>query len=96
MSNSGPRFGPIDPMKIEALARRLADNLPESLASHLPDGINTIKDELEQNLRSTLNKGMDKLDLVTREEFEVQTAVLARTRQKLEALEARLNELEQA
>jgi BMFP domain-containing protein YqiC len=51
-------------------------------------------DDLESNFRSVLQTGLGKLDLVTREEFEVQQAVLARTREKLEALEAKLEDIE--
>ena len=51
--------------------------------------------ELESNFRAILRASLAKLDLVTRDEFEVQEAVLARTRERLEALEARLEELEQ-
>lgn len=50
--------------------------------------------DIEKNLRSMLNQGFSKLDLLTREEFEIQTEVLARTRAKLEALEQRVAELE--
>ena len=50
--------------------------------------------DLENNFRSVLRSGLGQLDLVTREEFEVQEAVLAKTREKVEALEARLKELE--
>ena len=71
---------------IEELARKLADSVPDS--------VRAIKSDLEKNFRSVLQSGLGKLDLVTREEFEVQEAVLARTREKLEALEARLKELE--
>lgn len=71
---------------IEGLARRLADAVPQ--------GLKSVKDDLEENFRSVLRSGLGKLDLVTREEFEVQEAVLARTREKLEALEKRLAELE--
>jgi hypothetical protein len=71
---------------IDELARRLADAVPKSLRS--------VKDDLEKNFRSVLQSGLGKLDLVTREEFEVQEAVLARTRQKLEALEERLQSVE--
>jgi hypothetical protein len=71
---------------IDELARRLADAVPKSLRS--------VKDDLENNFRSVLQSGLGKLDLVTREEFEVQEAVLARTRQKLEALEERLQSME--
>ncbi|VVD96672.1 phosphoheptose isomerase [Pandoraea capi] len=50
--------------------------------------------DIERNVKSLLNQGFTKLDLVTREEFDVQAQVLARTREKLEALEKRLAELE--
>lgn len=71
---------------IENLAGRLADAVPE--------GLKSVREDLEQNFRLVLQSGLSKLDLVTREEFEVQEAVLARTRQKLEALELRLTEIE--
>lgn len=72
---------------IDELARRLAESVPE--------GLRSVKDDLEKNFRSVLGSGLSKLDLVTREEFEVQEAVLARTRQKLEALEERLQSMEE-
>ena len=72
---------------IEDLARKLAEAVPE--------GLRSVGKELEESFRSVLQNGLGKLDLVTREEFEVQEAVLARTREKLEALEARLQEFEQ-
>ena len=72
---------------IEGLARKLADAVPE--------GLRSVRADVEQNFRSVLRGGLAKLDLVTREEFEVQEAVLARTREKLEALEKRLAELEE-
>ncbi len=50
--------------------------------------------DIERNMRALLTQGFAKLDLVTREEFEVQTQVLLRTREKLAALEARVAELE--
>ena len=50
--------------------------------------------DLEKNLKAMLNQGFARLDLLTREEFEIQSEVLARTRAKLEALEARVAELE--
>jgi BMFP domain-containing protein YqiC len=52
--------------------------------------------DIERNMRAMLNSMFARLDLVTREEFDVQTAVLARTREKLTALEVRLAELEKA
>jgi BMFP domain-containing protein YqiC len=71
---------------IEGLAKKLADSLPA--------GLRSMRDDLEQNFRRVLRGGLEKLDLVTREEFEVQEAVLARTREKLEALEQKVAELE--
>jgi BMFP domain-containing protein YqiC len=50
--------------------------------------------DIEKNVKAMLSQGFSKLDLVTREEFDVQTQVLAKTRAKLEALEARVAELE--
>ena len=70
------------------------DKLAKTLAETLPQGLRSVRDDLEKNFRSILQSGLGKLDLVTREEFEVQEAVLARTRQKLEALESRLKKIE--
>jgi len=50
--------------------------------------------DIEKNVKSMMTQGFSKLDLVTREEFDVQAQVLAKTRAKLEALETRLAELE--
>ena len=70
------------------------ENLASKLAESVPDGLRSVRDDLENNFRSVLKTGIGKLDLVTREEFEVQEAVLARTREKLDALEAQVEELE--
>lgn len=70
------------------------ENLAKKLADSLPQGLRSVREDLEENFRSVLRSGLSKLDLVTREEFEVQEAVLARTREKLEALVKRLEELE--
>lgn len=72
---------------IDELARRLADSLP--------GGLKALRQDAEQNFRAVLQAGLSRLDLVTREEFDVQAAVLKRTREKLAALEARLAKLEQ-
>ena len=50
--------------------------------------------DIEKNVKALMSQGFSKLDLVTREEFDIQTQVLARTREKLEALEKRVAELE--
>jgi ubiquinone biosynthesis accessory factor UbiK len=72
------------------------DDLSQRLAGSLPKGLQTLQEDISRNLRATLEAGLAKLDLVTREEFEVQAAVLARTRAKLQALEAQVSELEHA
>jgi BMFP domain-containing protein YqiC len=50
--------------------------------------------DLEKNVRSLMTQGFQKMDLVTREEFDLQTQVLAKTRAKLEELEAKVSALE--
>ena len=71
------------------------DQLARKLANAVPQGLKSVGEDLEQNFRSLLTSGISKLDLVTREEFEVQQAVLAKTRQTLERLEGRLKILEE-
>jgi BMFP domain-containing protein YqiC len=75
-----------DPRFLEDLAKRLSESVPPQLAA--------LKNDIEANFKSVLQAGLAKLDLVTRQEFDVQAGVLARTREKLTALEARLAALE--
>ena len=70
------------------------DDLARSLADLVPPGAREARDDLATNFREALRAGLRKLDLVTREEFDVQRSVLLRTREKVEALEARVDELE--
>ena len=70
------------------------DDLARKLSDLVPPGLKDARADLEQNFKSTLQAGLGKLDLVTREEFEVQRAVLLKTRQKLDALETAVRELE--
>lgn len=79
--NEAPRRPPID-----ELARQLADAVPKNLRA--------LGEDLERNFRSLLSAGFERMDLVTREEFDLQAAVLERTREKLESLEKRITELE--
>ena len=76
------------------MANESIDNLARTLAESVPQALRSARDDLEQNFRSVLKSGLGRLDLVTREEFEIQEAVLARTREKLDALEARLAQME--
>ena len=70
------------------------DELARRLSGLVPPGLRESRDELQQNFKSVLQTGLAKLDLVTREEFEVQRAVLLRTREKLEQLQQAVAELE--
>ena len=72
--------------KIEAILSEVSNALPED--------IQHIKKELEKNLRATLNASFAKMELVTREEFDIQTALLQRTRAKLDTLQEKLSMLE--
>jgi len=72
------------------------DDLARQLAQSLPQNLRALGDDLERNFKALLHSGLERMDLVTREEFDVQSAVLERTREKLEALEARVAELERA
>ena len=70
------------------------DDLARRLSAMVPPGLREGRDELQQNFKSVLQTGLSRLDLVTREEFEVQRAVLLRTREKLEALQRSVAALE--
>lgn len=71
------------------------DELAQQLVGSLPESIRAIGDDLENNFRGLLQSGLQRMDLVTREEFDLQVAVLERTRARLEALEAELQRLEE-
>lgn len=77
-----------------AMSDESIENLARKLVDAVPEGLRSVREDLENNFRSVLRASLSKLDLVTRDEFDVQEAVLLRTRQKLEALEARLEEFE--
>lgn len=71
------------------------DEITNRLAGAIPPGLNNLKEDMEKNFRAILQSTLAKLDLVTREEFEVQKLVLAKTRSKLEDLEKRVAHMEQ-
>jgi hypothetical protein len=73
---------------LDELARQLAESVPEHLRAFGQD--------VERNFKALLQAGLERMELVTREEFDVQRAVLERTRAKLEQMEARLADLEKA
>jgi BMFP domain-containing protein YqiC len=76
----------IDPRLIDDLARRLGGSLPESLRS--------LREDLEQNFKATLQSFLGRLDLVTRQEFDLRTEMLEKARARLEEVEKRLETLE--
>jgi hypothetical protein len=76
-----------DPGSLDELARKLAEAVPP--------GLTAIRNDLEQNFKAVLQSGLAKLDLVTRQEFDVQAGVLKRSRERLEELERRMAALEQ-
>ena len=77
----------IDPKKIEEMARQIHNALPP--------GIKSLGEEVDKKVKQVLQSQLNRLDMVGREEFEVQTKVLLRTREKLTALEEKLAQLEQ-
>lgn len=72
----------------------LIDDLAKRLAAAVPPGLRQLQEELEQNFKAVLQSAFSRLDLVSREEFDVQSGVLRRTREKLKALEERIANLE--
>lgn len=74
--------------KIDSLIKQILDNLPAELT--------LIKQDLEKNFRSAVTAGLANMDLVTREEFDIQSELLARTRVLLEEMEKKVTELEAA
>lgn len=76
----------INPKKLEEIAKQVSDALPP--------GVKTIGEEVERKVKQVLQSQLNKLDLVNREEFEVQTQVLLRTREKLIDMEQKLAALE--
>ncbi|PBJ84249.1 hypothetical protein CMZ84_07400 [Lysobacteraceae bacterium NML93-0399] len=71
------------------------DDLARRLSGLVPQGLRESREDIQENFKAVLQSGLSKLDLVTREEFEVQRAVLLRTREKLEALEAQVRQIEE-
>ncbi|NIP17129.1 MAG: accessory factor UbiK family protein [Xanthomonadales bacterium] len=70
------------------------DELVTKLGESLPPGAAKLREDMESQFRSVLQKGFEKMELVTREEFGAQAAVLERLRVKLESLERQLEELD--
>jgi len=78
----------VDKYLIGDLARKLVDAVPGT------DSLETMRADMERNFRSLLDSAFERLDLVSREDFDLQRKVLERTREKVTAVEARLDEVE--
>jgi len=77
----------LNPKKLEEIAKQISESVPP--------GMKTMAEGAEAKVKQVLQSQLNRLDFVSREEFDIQTQVLMRTRAKLEALEARISELEQ-
>ncbi|BCX87716.1 conserved hypothetical protein [Methylomarinovum tepidoasis] len=77
----------LDPKRLDELAQRLSQTLPP--------GLQHLREDMEKNFRAILQSAFSQMNLVSREEFEVQAELLKRTREKLERLERQLAQLEQ-
>lgn len=66
---------------------RIFDDISKTLGEMLPPGVAEVKDDFERNARATMQSALGQLDLVTREEFDVQSEVLRNTRKQIKQLE---------
>jgi BMFP domain-containing protein YqiC len=73
---------------------KIIDDIARQLAAAVPADLKKLQDDLYKNFRVVLDGAFSRMSLVTREEFDAQLSVLNRTREKLEALEQRLREME--
>ncbi|WP_237262161.1 accessory factor UbiK family protein [Thiomicrorhabdus immobilis] len=76
----------LNPSQLESVAKKIAEIIPE--------GFGEMPSAVQSQIKTVLSSAFDKMDLVSREEFDIQTAVLAKTRAKLELLEKQVAELE--
>ncbi len=93
-----PPFGLADNLNIEnkkkPMQRPDIEKLVEQIQQGLPPEFATLQEDVEKNLRAAIQSALRKLDLVTRDEFDIQQQVLERTQERLQLLEKRLGELE--
>jgi BMFP domain-containing protein YqiC len=82
-------------INVPGIDQKLTD-LARKLSASLPAGVGNLQRDIEQNFKAVLHSALSKMELVSRREFDVQAGVLQRTREKLVALEQRLQQLESA
>lgn len=80
------KFKMINPAKLEEIAKQITENMPQ--------GVKNLADTIESKTKQAIQNKLSEMDFVSREEFEVQSQVLLRTREKLAVLEQRVAELE--
>lgn len=73
--------------------RNTFDDLAKKITGLLPGNFKQVQQDLESNIKALLQSSLSKMNLVSREEFDVQSALLARTREKLDQLEKQLAEI---
>ena len=83
-------------MQQQKSTRFSLDELARQLAESVPHNLKVLGHDLERNFKTLLQAGIERMELVSREEFDLQRAVLERTRAKLEQMETRLGDLEKA
>ncbi len=77
-------------MALEQVVNRVS----EQLSQVLPPGVRQLRGDIEENIKAVLREALARMELVTREEFDVQAALLTRTRSRLEAVEREMKSLE--
>lgn len=75
---------------------KILDDMAQKLAASVPASVKDLQQDLEKNFHAVLQGTFNRLNLVTREEFDAQTALLARTRAKIDQLQKQVTELEDA
>ncbi|MCG7536947.1 accessory factor UbiK family protein [Pseudoalteromonas sp. OOF1S-7] len=76
----------INPAKIEEIAKQISSNMPQ--------GVKNLADTFESKTKQAIQNKLSEMDFVSREEFDIQSKVLIKTREKLSELEAKVTELE--
>lgn len=76
------------------ISNQSINDLTDKLTALIPEGVRALKTDADQNIKAILETGLRQMNLVSREEFDVQTALLERTLLKLETLEEQIKELE--
>jgi len=73
---------------------KFIDDLARQISESIPTGVKGMQEDVQKNIHTLLQGALSRLDLVTREEFDAQSQVLARTREKLQQLEQLVDEIE--